>query len=197
MTTLRGGRPVARPRTAEEQRLDNVRRQYNWQLTFRRLYLSRALGILRERGAVNSKSLVKAIEDSPVFDEEKIRIISIGFDCYARGDFVSALHTLVPHLEDCLRRFLAKRDGTTTSMQGGRMREKSLDQVLGADEMKAALATIQPLHLYLQHALVDEAGLNLRNNVAHGLLSVQACSPDNANTLIHLYLLLGLLRIKA
>lgn len=196
MTRLDDGRPISQPRTEQEQQLDNVRRQYHWQLVFRRIYLTRALGLLRGRGHLNADSLVLSIQHSPVFDDEKMPMIRCGLDRYASGDFVSALHILVPHLEDCLRKFLARLGGSVTSMTGDKMREKSLDQILAADEMKAALATIAPLHRYLEHALVDETGLNLRNRVAHGLLSEDQCGADNANTVVHIYLLLGLLRAK-
>ncbi len=196
MITLDDGRPISQPRTEQEQWLDNVRRQYQWQLVFKRIYLTRALGLLKQRGQLDADSLVLSMRHSPVFDDERMPIVGRGFERYAAGDFVSALHILVPNLEDSLRRFLAKLGGSATYVTGGKMREKSLDQVLAADEMKAALATIAPLHRYLEQSLVDETGLNLRNRVAHGLLSEDECTQDNTNTVIHIYLLLGLLRAK-
>ena len=196
VTTLDDGRPVSQPRTDEDQRQANVSRQYGWQLAFKRLYLTRALNLHREGGALTTEALVSATTESPVFLGWKIDMIRHGFDRYVASDFISALHILIPQIEDCLRRFLGMLGGSTTSMQAGKMREKSLDQILEAAEIKRALATIPPLHKYLEHVLVNETGLNLRNKSAHGLLTVEDCNADNTATVIHIYLLLGLLRVK-
>lgn len=196
VTTLDDGRPVSQPRTDEEQSQANISRQYGWQLVFKRLYLTRALNLYREGGALTTEALVSATAESPVFLRWKIDIIRHGFDRYIASDFISALHILIPQIEDCLRRFLGTLGGSTTSVQAGKMREKSLDQILEAAEIKRALATIPPLQKYLEYVLVNETGLNLRNKAAHGLLTVEDCNADNANTVVHIFLLLGLPRAK-
>lgn len=196
VTTLDDGRPVSQPRTDDDQRQANISRQYGWQLVFKRLYLTRALNLHREGGALTTEALVSATAESPVFLSWKIHMIRHGFDRYVASDFISALHILIPQIEDCLRRFLGMLGGSTTSMQAGKMREKSLDQILEAAEIKSALATIPPLQKYLEYVLINETGLNLRNKAAHGLLTVEDCNADNANTVVHIFLLLGLLRAK-
>jgi hypothetical protein len=78
------------------------------------------------------------------------------------------------------------------------MREKPLDQVLEAEEIKKVFALISDqLWCYFEHVLVAETGLNLRNDVAHGLLRADESNEGTANIVVHLYLLLGLLRTKA
>jgi len=193
--TVDDGRPVSAALTEAERQLQNVRRTYGWYLAFTGALLTRALASFRDRGALSTESLLHAIDQSPVFPADKTDIIRRGFERYAEGDHVSAIHVLVPHLEDCLRRLLGGLRGSTTSVRERKMREKPLDQVLEAEEIKGVLGN--RLWHYFEHVLVAETGLNLRNSVAHGLLRSDELNEHNANIIVHLYLLLGLLRAKA
>jgi len=193
--TVDDGRPVSAALTEAERQLQNVRRTYGWYLGFTGALLTRALASFRDRGAVSTESLLHAIDQSPVFPADKTDIIRRGFERYVEADHVSAIHVLVPHLEDCLRRLLGGLGVCTTSFREGKMREKPLDQVLEAEEIKGVLGN--RLWHYFEHVLVAETGLNLRNHVAHGLLRAEQCNEAMANIVVHMYLLLGLLRTKA
>jgi hypothetical protein len=191
------GRPVASSATEEERRFQNVRRQYNLFVVVTQIWLSRAFALFREHGTLAAPSLVDAIGESPVFPDDKMKVVRRGFERYAEADYISAIHVLVPHLEDCLRRLLGSLGGATTTARAGRMREKPLDQVLEAEEIKKVFALISDrLWHYFEHVLVAEAGVNLRNDVAHGLLRAGESNEGRANIVVHLYLLLGLLRTK-
>jgi len=198
--TVDDGRPVSQIRTDEEHRLENVRRVYNLYVGVNQCVLSRTFALFREHGALSAASLVDAIKESPVFPDDKTQIIRRGLERYAEGDHISAIHILVPHLEDCLRRLLGTLDtlgAATTMTPAGRMREKLLPEVLEAEQIKAAFGLISDrLWRYFEHVLVAETGLNLRNDVAHGLLRADEANEGTANIIVHLYLLLGLLRTK-
>jgi len=199
--TVHEGRPVARTETDEERHLQNVRRQYSLLVLGAQIWLSRAFALFREHGALAASSLVDAIRESPVFPDDKTQIIRRGLERYAEGDHISAIHILVPHLEDCLRRLLGTLGtlgAATTMTPAGRMREKLLPEVLEAEQIKAAFGLISDrLWRYFEHVLVAETGLNLRNDVAHGLLRAEESNEGTANIVVHLYLLLGLLRKEA
>ena len=114
--TVDDGRPVSGTLSEAERQLQNVRRTYSWYLGFTGALLSRALASFRKGGTLSTESLVCAIEGSPVFSKDKLEIIRRGFERYVDGDYVSAIHVLVPHVEDCLRRFLGTLGGGTTSV---------------------------------------------------------------------------------
>lgn len=198
--TVDDGRPVGRPGTEEERRLQNVRRQYSLFVLGTQIFLSRAFTSFREHGVLSGASLVDAIRESPVFPDDKMQVIRRGFERYAEADHISAIHILVPHLEDCLRRLLGTLGtlgAATTMTPAGRMREKLLPEVLEAEQIKAAFGLISDrLWRYFEHVLVAETGLNLRNDVAHGLLRADESNEGTANIVVHLYLLVGLLRTK-
>jgi len=195
--TVDDGRPVSGDLNEAGHQLENVRRNYRWHVAVTSVLLARTLSPFRERELLSAESLVGAIEESPVFPADKIEIIRRGFERYASGDHTSAIHVLVPHLEDCLRRLLDMLGGVTTSVRDGKMREKPLDQVLESGEIRRVFALFSDrLWRYFEHVLVAETGLNLRNDVAHGLLRTDELNENNANVIVHLYLLLGLLRAE-
>ena len=74
------------------------------------------------------------------------------------------------------------------------MREKPLDQVLEAEEVKRVLGS-RVWH-YFEHVLAAETGLNLRNDVAHGLVRSEELSEVVVSLVVQMYLLLGLLRAR-
>jgi hypothetical protein len=90
--TLHDGRPVGRPGTDEERRFQNVRRQYSLFVLGTQIWLSRAFALFREHGVLSGASLVDAIRESPVFPDHKIEVICRGFERYAEGDHISAIH---------------------------------------------------------------------------------------------------------
>ena len=192
-TILDDGRPISHGQTEEERHLQNVRHQYNMMMIGTAAQLSSAIGLIRERQLLTADCLVEAIKDSPFFDTDKIELIRRGFERYVEGDYISTVHVLVPQAEDVLRRFLGKLGGNTLSYREGRLREKPLDQVLSADEMKATLKLLSgEVWEYFNHILIAETGMNLRNKIAHGLITVGDIDENTANIVVHLYLLLGL-----
>ena len=104
------------------------------------------------------------------------------------GDFISAMHVLVPQLEDVLRGTLRKLGGSTTSVQGGVTREIELAKVLDAPEMEQLLG--EDTIFYLRYLLVEQLGMNLRNRVAHGLVRKSECTSQAAALVV-----LSLLRL--
>jgi hypothetical protein len=86
------------------------------------------------------------------------------------GDFPSAVSVLIPQVEQALRRAL-KANGIHTlfvDQQTGVESEKSLPALLDMPEATQILG--EPLQFELSTLLVQQAGANLRHDVAHGLL---------------------------
>jgi hypothetical protein len=192
--TLDDGRPVAQPRNEEEQREDNIRRQYHWQFPVRSIYLSAALSALIEKMHLTADDFIRTLERSPLFAGDDLSIERLGFDRYLQGDSTSALHILVPRIEEAIRRQAAVLGVDTTSVRQGLMTEKSLDQLLDDETTQALLEKVPRLSRYLRELLVQQSGPNLRHKIAHGIISSDECNQENADRIVHLYLVLSLFR---
>jgi hypothetical protein len=108
--------------------------------------------------------------------------------------FDESAHILVPRLERVIRE-LARQVGIPV------VREPRPDREIGGVEMLGALlhdlegAFADPgWHAYLVNLLVDQLGLNLRNNISHGLH--RTVGPVDASLLIQAALLLAGMSLK-
>ncbi len=148
-----------------------------------------ALRKLAKERELNANSFTAFLEKSKTYEREKLEIIKIGMERYFAGDYVSAIHVLVPQLEATLRKVLERLGEPTISMRQGAIREKPLDEVLRSPKMESLLGL--DLSYYLKVFLVDKRGDNLRHDIAHGLINKQRCNENIANIVLHQLLILS------
>lgn len=130
----------------------------------------------------------KIIQTSLV-DKEKYTILEFGLKKYFERDYISSIHILVPHFEDILRGIFHKLEYPTTSIKkGDTVQEVTFNTFLERDYVKSTLGT--DLHKFIQMTMVEQTGLNLRNKVAHGLISENECNEVNGTLVVFLYLLI-------
>ena len=86
-----------------------------------------------------------------------------------RDDFVTALHLLVPQIENFVREVLKQAGVETKTLDNdGIENEKAMGSLI--QEPKANEVFGEDLAFELNSLFCDPAGPNLRNKVAHGLL---------------------------
>lgn len=97
----------------------------------------------------------------------------IGIHAGLHGRFVEALHVLLPQLENLLR-CLHQQDGTATSTlnQYGIQEDYDLNRLLRMAESENLLG--KDLCFVLRVVFTERWGYNLRNELAHGMLSTTA-----------------------
>ena len=120
-------------------------------------------------------------------DDDK-KIISIGIERYFDRDYISSIHILVPRFENCFRKFFEHGGHPTTSIRDGIQKEQVLNQFLNQDFVVEKIG--EDKVEFLRLLLVDELGLNLRNDVAHGLSKLDNLNEVNANIVLYLFFML-------
>lgn len=194
-STLRGARQVASASTQEEIDETNALAQYSVDLGLSQIYLGKVFEMMRQDGGFTMDSLVSYMSSSPFFDGDKLEVIRVGIERYFAADYVSAVHILVPQLEDVLRRIIGKLGVSTTSLApNGLTREKLLNEVLNTPELKALLGG--RVWFYFKYVLDHQLGENLRNDVAHGLITKDRCTRQLTETVLHLFLRLTPYEVK-
>jgi len=194
-STLRGARRVAFASTPEEIDEANTLAQYSIDLGLGQIYLGRVFEMMRQDGGFTTDSLVSYMSSSPFFDEDKLGVIRVGIERYFVADYVSAVHILVPQLEDVLRRIIGKLGISTTSLApDGLTREKPLNEVLNTPELKSLLG--DRVWFYFKYVLDHQLGENLRNDVAHGLITKDRCTRQLTETVLHLFLRLTPYKVR-
>lgn len=187
--TLKDGRVVDAPSTEEEIEQSSFAHEYEQERGFRRMELSLIMDRLEDEKGLDTATLVNLLRRGGLVDKDTLETISVGFDRYFAGDYVSALHILVPQLEDVLRGFLVPLGVATTSVREGLTREKPLDEVLRTPKLRAVLG--EDLAVFLEMLFTDQRGANMRNEAAHGLIKAKDCTRDRLHYVIFCYITLA------
>jgi Domain of unknown function (DUF4209) len=132
-----------------------------------------------------------------VFDHSRRQLLKDGIDAYLSGDYVKAIHTLIPQIEYALRAllpFLGIPPNKQFRGPRGVMQVKSLNDILQDQRVQSALG--EDYHKYLDVFLADPRGHNLRNRVAHGLVGYEELGRPLADQVFHVLITLGLFRAQ-
>jgi hypothetical protein len=96
-----------------------------------------------------------------------------GLQAALEGDYIAAAHILIPQIENSIRSVLGQAGVVTTSIRSdGTQNEYDLNKLVELEEFGALFG--EDLAFTLRGLLVERADSNLRNTVAHGLLSAGA-----------------------
>lgn len=132
-------------------------------------------------------------EHSP-FSRELIDLLKPGIESHFAYEFVLSIDSLTPKVEEALRQVFdraGREPIEVKSLPEGRSVRQSIITDLLYDESAERILG-QDLLMIARFALVEQAGLNIRHGVAHGLMK-----PADYNSLFSNLLLLLLLRIGA
>ena len=149
----------------------------------------------QKRGLLEADKLIEYFYGAPIFREEYKETIRHGLKLYGDGDYVSAIHVLIPQIEGALRTLLEKASvPVLRSSRGGGFQYRVLDDLLRDDATLSILG--ESLSLYLRVVLSDQRGWNIRNRVSHGLLPFDEMGFSVADRILHCLLCLALVRPK-
>jgi hypothetical protein len=165
-------RPLPRPADpAAAQRFDEIERYVqDVQMTLGLKVFE--VELLRELDAWNVELLLDALRVGILFDPEVLAATAPGVRAFEAGRDWEALHTLVPQIERVIRRLAVGVKAPTYSFElaTGEIQWRSLPALLGEPAVQAVLRRLAPdLPEELRNLLLDSRGLNLRNDVAHGI----------------------------
>lgn len=128
-----------------------------------------ALDILRQEHRLKEADFFNIVKRSPIVPPDRARLIAKGLFQGFDGDFVSALHLLVPQIENLVRYHLKQRGEQTTNIDiHGIENENGLSALMENALVKEVFG--EDLSFELRALFCDSFGPNLRNELAHGLL---------------------------
>lgn len=171
--------------------------QINQYMAFGQGILHQCLKRLFEKFSASAKDVVSFVYQSPIFLESRRALLQSGVQAYFDGDFIKAIHVLVPQVEDTLRS-LAARSGIpvykTVRGASGITDVKSMNNILEDQRVRNMLT--EDLWRYLTVLYIDRRGLNLRNDLAHGLVNTESFNTLICDRVIHSLMVLGMMRTK-
>jgi hypothetical protein len=133
-------------------------------------------------------------------DDGTLELLRRAGERLLQQDFVSAMHILVPQVENVLRQHLRTLGVDTTDYRrdANNGTSRTDDASLGS-LMRKSLPDGRTVREYLGGNLWDhlnsvfnsQIGLNLRNELAHGLARLAHCSPENTGLTLSVFYLLA------
>lgn len=159
-------------------------------LTFDQFWLDRAFERLEDVHHLDPNDLVGWGNRLGAFPEGGL--LRAGIVAWQQGDWVKALHVLIPQIEVGLRNILRGVGGAIVKPHpqgGGREVLLNFGELLNAERLKDSLGP--DLVLYFRAVYSDPRGWNLRNAVAHGLAGLERANYATCNMLMHSVLVLG------
>jgi Domain of unknown function (DUF4209) len=182
----------ARIGPVEEDEEGRLVQQFAMHIDVQSVFLAPALEKLCERYGLTANLLVEKLYEAPVFEEIRKALFIRGIEFYLAGDWISAIHVLVPQIEHVFRTILFNIGGVTSKRKHEIYHERTLDDVL-RDELLKTIWSEDKLR-YFRTLLTDQRGQNIRNLTCHGLREAAWFDRRLADRLVHVLLSLSLIR---
>ncbi|WP_248587826.1 DUF4209 domain-containing protein [Dickeya zeae] len=134
-----------------------------------------ALDHIRNEHVYRETDFILIAQHSPIVPTDRARIVAKGLYAGFYGDMVQAIHILMPQFEHMVRQILQGAGALTTEHRpDGRDMEVALTSLLGRPQMIEEFG--EGITLAIEAIMCDQAGSNLRNDIAHGLADENLCS---------------------
>ncbi len=158
--------------STQEENLGVVRSQASQHLIFSVTIKGSVLGWaqreLNNRTDFDESLIDSLLYPNPFIPKSRVLQFKRGLMTGFKGDWISAVYILIPQLENSLRHLMQLAGYEMVKMDSdGIQQEKDLNAFIYSDEFQDIVG--EDMAFQLQVILTDKIGLNLRNQIAHGL----------------------------
>ena len=134
-----------------------------------------ALDVLRLEHRLTERDFISIAKRSPIVPPERANLFGKALFAGYDGDFVTAIHVLIPQIENFVRFHLKYRDIKTTTLdKNGIETENGLSTLMQIEEVNEILG--EDLSFEFTALLCSAFGPNIRNELAHGLFTEDDCN---------------------
>lgn len=157
--------------------------------------LGHLINRLEVAGFWSTESLLAHFRSWEIGREADIQLIQVGVERYFAKDYVSALHVLIPRIESMLKGIFETIGVPTLAAHStqGRLLEVGFGEFIRRPEVRRSLG--ERIYTLVEYTLVNPAGMNLRNDVAHGWIEHAGCRRELVDLVIFQMLLLTAFKV--
>jgi lysyl-tRNA synthetase class 1 len=177
--------------SVEEDSFGRLFHQAKFAFQLVRPWLGQAFRRLSEKHGVVPEHFAGWANRHGLFDD--MSLLVEGIRAWERNDQVKAVHVLIPQIERALRKItdgLGVPVTKTHPKVSGTSVAIGMGEILYNDKVAEALGPDATLHF--QALFADPRGMNLRNEIAHGLMDADQFYWHLGNLIVHSLLILGL-----
>ena len=155
----------------EENLRDNMIRTFKSEIPVTvKFMIIPALQKILEEHTIGTRFIFEMCNRSPIIPKENVNLISRAIWLGFEFDFFTAVHLIAPQMEKIIRVLIKNQGGHTTNIDNdGIEHENGLSSLLAMKEAKVVLG--EDVLFELKSVFSHPIGANLRNEVAHGLMT--------------------------
>lgn len=189
---IHDNRRILSVETKEQHQQDEFKTIYGLTVLSIKDYLKKIFMEKNNSQELNATVLLNFFKDNNNIDSRNIPIIKEGIEDFFDKRYISALSVLAPQSESTFRRYFENIQYVTTSLESGNnQKEQTFNAFLEREDIQKKLG--KNLYFFVKFVLVDKRGLNLRNEVGHGLINYEDMNEENCLLVIYLMILLATL----
>jgi Domain of unknown function (DUF4209) len=191
------GRPVAEIGADDDGSEGRLFQLLAQTVGFYQPFLSYVIEVVVAEFQPSVDQILAVLYRSPLFLESRRSVLREGLLAYLSADHLKGIHVLVPQIEEMLRTLVALigiPSQKSVPRHPGITDVKSMNDTLGDPRVQEVLT--ESVWRYLTVLYIDRRGLNLRNDLAHGLVSAEAFNQPMADSVFHSLLVLSLMQRK-
>ncbi len=145
------------------------------QRTVGNILVKNILHYIRNRFSINDSMVEFLTKENCIIPEGRETIFQKGIGCFLRGEYYEAMHILAPQMENLFRNLANEVGGLTSTLSDqGLAQEKVLSSVFSLPELLDAYDN--DIIFTFRGLLNEQAGANIRNRIAHGIINESECS---------------------
>jgi len=164
------------------------------------LYLKRMFETLKQKNNLNGGTLFSYIEQKGIFPTNSLPLIKKGVEKYFEGDYISALHILVPQFESSFL-YISEKLGIDIIALNRSPEVSTRTKVLSEtnlDSSEFRNVWKEDFCEQVKYILFSPLGYKLRHKIAHGNIDPIECNQSNTELILYLFLVLaGRVEIKS
>ncbi len=128
---------------------------------------------LNQEHPISIDNFMRIVSNNPFVPKGREYIFAQGLKAGMEGDYLTAVHLLIPQIENSVRHILTQMGEVTSGIDSkGIQDERSLNTTLYSEPILKVFG--KDIVFDLKGLLVERFGANLRNRMAHGLMDLNS-----------------------
>lgn len=174
---------IGKGKNAEQHRITNsIAFSIQVGSTFLHMLFQRMISM----NILSVESLMAMLKDNPLIEKSHENIFKRGFEAYFSKDYLVAMHLLIPQFENAIRKFNEINQEPIIKPKKNPEEGNllcTLDDLLNTSAARENLC--ENIRRYYRILYTDSNGLNLRNEICHGMRSADSFDEYHAARVIH------------
>lgn len=160
------------------------------------VFLHYGIKQLKDTKALSIDAIMSRLKLSPIIDSNRHEIIRQALLAYDLENYITMCHLLIPQIENAFRILIDKSGKAVIRPQNDKNKSGFTQRILDEILKDKVISDIfgEDFAFYARILLTDQRGLNIRNNLCHGLVEPAFFNSVVADRLLHLFCVLTLVR---